>query len=205
MKQSKIFLLLVCCAFVSTAYAQELESIPLNAPDMNRGTTIMKAFQQRKSDRVYAKKDLSVADLSDLLWAANGINRPESGKRTAPSSMNIQDIEIYVCRADGAYLYNPKKQELTPVNKGDFRSAVGGQQDFVEKAPVSLVLVSSKGGMTGAYDAGIVSQNISIFCAGAGLATVPRVSMDQNKLKTALKLTEGQHLMMNHPVGYPLR
>lgn len=205
MKQSKIFLLLVCCALVSGVSAQDLKPIPLNAPDMNRGTTIMKAFQQRKSDRVYANKDLSVADLSDLLWAANGINRPESGKRTAPSSMNIQDIEIYVCKADGAYLYDPKKQELTPVAKGDFRAAVGGQQDFVEKAPVSLVLVSSKGGMTGAYDAGIVSQNISIFCAGVGLATVPRVSMDQNKLKTALKLTNGQHLMMNHPVGYPMR
>lgn len=205
MKQSKMFLFLICCTFVSGAYAQELKPIQLSAPDMNRGTTIMKAFQQRKSERVYAKKDLSVADLSDLLWAANGINRPESGKRTAPSSMNIQDIEIYVCLADGAYLYNPKKQELTPVAKGDFRRAVGGQQDFVEKAPVSLVLVSSKGGVTGAYDAGIVSQNISIFCAGAGLATVPRVSMDQNKLKTALKLTNGQHLMMNHPVGYPLR
>ena len=155
---------------------------------------------------------MSNTDLSDLLWAANGINRSSEGKRTAPSAMNRQDIDIYVVLPQGTYLYDAKGHKLNLISEGDHRSAVAGGQTFVNNAPVSLVLVSdlSKLGdaksnhvqLMGAMDAGIVSQNISLFCSAARLATVPRASMDLARLKTALKLKDTQMPMMNHPVGY---
>lgn len=205
------FVLLMSCLLVSAGNAQSLGEIKLKSPDKMRGVNVMKAFELRKSDREFAAKELSLADLSDLLWATNGINRPESGKRTAPSAMNRQDIAVYVCLAKGVYLYEPVSHSLQPVSTEDVREAVAGRQDWAGKAPVCLLLVSdiSKFGengerqlLTGAIDAGIVSQNISVFCAGTGLATVPRMSMDQDKLRKVLKLNDSQHLLLNHPVGY---
>jgi len=192
---------------------EKLEVIKLSKPNLERGVNVMQAFSQRKSDRVYVSKALSLADLSDLLWAANGINRVKEGKRTAPSAMNVQDVDIYVILKEGAYIYDAKNYTLSPVAAGDYRSLVASKQEFAASAPVSLVLVSDisrfgAGGdsqskqITGAYDVGIVSQNISIFCAGVGLGTVPRATMDKAKLKSILKLSDTQILMLNHPVGY---
>ena len=113
---------------------------------------------------------------------------------------------------EGAYLYDAKANSLQPIAKGDHRAAVAGSQDFVKSAPVSLVLVSdlSRFGniadhtkLMAAVDAGIVCQNINIFCAATGLATVPRATMDQAALKRILKLTDNQLPIMNNPVGYP--
>lgn len=207
----KILFLLTALLFISVMHAQDLKVIKLNAPDKTRGVAVMKAFSDRHSDRAYAAKDLSAQDLSDLLWAANGINRTD-GKRTAPSALNKQDIDVYVIMKDGAYLYDAKSHALNPVAKGDHRGAVAGGQDFVREAPVCLVLVShlSRFGNVGdhtklmaAMDAGIVSQNINVCCAGIGLSTVPRATMDQAALKKILKLSDNQVLMMNNPVGYP--
>lgn len=212
MKQFSIGILLMC-VFSAGGFAQGAKTMKLNKPDKSRGLAVMKAFSERKSDREFSNKALNLQDLSDLLWAANGINRAD-GKRTAPSAMNKQDIEVYVCMADGAYLYDAASHSLTLVSSGDYRGAVAGGQDFVTKAPVSLVLVSDiskfsgdeqQRMLIGAMDAGIVSQNIAVFCAGTGLVTVPRLSMDQGKLRSALKLKEGQKLMMNNPVGYPVK
>ncbi len=191
--------------------AQDLKEIQLNQPDKTRGTNLMKALSDRHSDREYADKAVSLQDLSDLLWAANGINRPD-GKRTAPSALNRQEVDIYVITAEGAYLYAPQSNSLRPIAKGDFREAVAGGQDFVQTAPISLVLVSdlSRFGdssertkLMAAVDAGIVCQNINLFCAATGLATVPRATMDQTALKKILKLTDSQIPLMNNPVGYP--
>lgn len=206
------FVIVLCCVASWGGRAQELKEIKLKAPDKNRGVSVMKALELRQSQREFAPRALSREDLSDLLWAANGINRPESGKRTAPSAMNKQDIDIYVCLPEGAYLYEAKDHVLKPVTAGDLRMAVAGAQPQVAEAPVALVLVSDiakfNGDKThrmlmGAMDAGIVSQNIAVFCAGTGLVTVPRMSMDQAKLRKALKLRPEQELMLNNPVGYP--
>ena len=137
----KISFLLTALLFISVMSAQDLKVIKLNAPDKTRGTAVMKAFSDRHSDREFASKELSAQDLSDLLWAANGINRTD-GKRTAPSALNKQDIDVYVIMKDGAYLYDAKAHALNPIAKGDHRGAVGAGQDFVKEAPVSLVLVS---------------------------------------------------------------
>lgn len=186
--------------------------IVLNAPDTTRGVSVMQALKERKSVREYAGRKLSLEDLSDLLWAANGINRPSDGKRTAASAMNAHDIDVYVCLKEGAYLYNPKDNRLDRITREDLRPAVAGQQTFVENAPACLVLVSDTACfpvsdvthtlMTGAMDAGIVSANISTFCSSVGLATVPRATMNTDALRTALKLKDSQLPIMNHPVGY---
>ncbi|MDH6342279.1 SagB-type dehydrogenase family enzyme [Parabacteroides sp. PFB2-12] len=208
----KIIVLLVAFAMGFSMQAQEMKVIKLNAPNKTKGDAVMKVFNERQSIREYAAKDLSPQDLSDLLWAANGVNRPD-GKRTAPSARNVQDVDIYVVMKGGAYLYDAKAHALNPVAPGDHRAAVAGGQDFVKAAPLSLVLVSdlSRLGnaqaehtkLMGAVDVGIVCQNINMACAGLGLATVPRGSMDHEALAKALKLKETQLLLMNNPVGYP--
>ena len=204
--------LLLLCLFVSVATFAADKVIRLPKPNLNRNSEVMEAFANRHSTREYAAKALTLTDLSDLLWAANGINRPEEGKRTAPSAMNKQDVDVYVVLPEGTYLYDAKAHQLNLVAEGDHRGAVAGGQAFVKSAPVSLLLVSdlSRLGdaknthtqLMGAVDAGIVSQNISLFCSAAKLATVPRASMDTAKLKSVLKLTDTQLPLMNHPVGY---
>ena len=204
--------LLLLCLFISVATFAADKVIRLPKPNLNRNSEVMEAFANRHSTREYAAKALTLTDLSDLLWAANGINRPEEGKRTAPSAMNKQDVDVYVVLPEGTYLYDAKAHQLNLVAEGDHRGAVAGGQAFVKSAPVSLLLVSdlSRLGdaknthtqLMGAVDAGIVSQNISIFCSAAKLAIVPRASMDTAKLKSVLKLTDTQLPLMNHPVGY---
>lgn len=207
----KVQLLLVCLVLSVAASAAD-KVVKLPKPNLNRAGAVMKALSERQSTREYASKALSLADLSDLLWAANGINRPESGKRTAPSALNKQDVDVYVILPEGSYLYDAKNHQLTLVAEGDHRDAVAGGQDFVKAAPLSLVLVSdvslfgdaqkTQNQVVGALDVGIVSQNISLFCSVAKLATVPRGSMDAAQLKKVLKLKDAQIPMLNHPVGY---
>lgn len=188
-----------------------LVTIKLNAPDKERGAAFMKTLSQRQSVRAFSSKELSLQDLSDLIWAANGINRPESGKRTAPSAMNKQEIEVYAVFATGTYLYDAKAHVLNPVYKGDLREAIADRQAAVKQAPVILLLVANmdKVGKSeerfrimSAADAGIVSQNINLFCAAVGLVTVPRAYMNVEVLKQALNLNDKQIPILNNPVGY---
>ena len=210
MIRTTIFTLLgFLCAFA--IQAQELRAIKLNAPDKTRGLAIMKALDERQSIREYAADRIKPQDLSDLLWAANGINRPD-GRRTAPSCRNFQDVEIFVVLPEGAYYYNAQEHALEPVSAGDYRSAVAAGQDFAKEAPLSIVLVadmtkygnmSENSKLMAAIDVGIVCQNINVACAGLGMATVPRGTMDQAILRTALKLKDNHILLINNPVGYP--
>lgn len=195
--------------------AQDLAPIQLNAPSKTRGCDIMQALQQRQSNRALESTPVNLQDLSDLLWAANGINRPESGKKTAPSAMNSQDVDIYILNEDGCYRYDALGNTLQPIAKGDQRSLVEGNRP--SGAPLILVLTADmakyrnyKAGddtnnkhlyEMGALDAGIVSQNISLFCAAAGLGTVPRAGMNKEALKETLKLSPSQVLWLNHPIG----
>jgi SagB-type dehydrogenase family enzyme len=197
---------------LSNVHSQELQAIKLNSPNKSRGSAVMKALSDRHSDRVYDTKDISLQDLSDLLWAANGVNR-SNGNRTAPSAMNRQEIDVYVVRGDGTYLYDAGNSTLKPLSKGDYRKAIAQGQDFAATAPICIVIVANleKLGdpanehtrLIAAMDAGIVCQNINIFCSAAGLSTVPRATMDKDELTKVLKLTDKQYIMLNNPVGYP--
>jgi nitroreductase len=192
--------------------AQGLKTIKLNEPDKNRGTSVMKALDERRSTREFSTEKLSIQDLSDLLWAANGINRPD-GRRTAATARNDQDIDVYVIMEEGTYLYDAKAMELKPVASGDFRELIADAQAWAKDAPITLLIVSDisrfKGWdvemqkYCGALDAGIVSQNIMLFASGCGFVTVPRVYMKKDELKKALNLTETQIPMLNNPIGYP--
>ena len=207
-----LFVLTVLCSTNMMMFAQDLQDIKLNNPDKARGSSFMKALSDRASVRVFDTKELSLQDLSDLLWAANGVNRAD-GKRTAPSAMNRQEIDVYVITKDGAYLYDATNNVLKAIAAGDFRKEVAASQEFAATAPVSLVLVanleklgdpkSENTRLMSAVDVGIVCQNINIFCSAAGLSTVPRATMKKDELKIILHLTDTQLLLMNNPVGYP--
>lgn len=186
--------------------------IQLSEPDKTLDVTLMQALSDRKSQREFAAGQLSLEELSTLLWAANGVNR-EDGRRTAPSAVNSQDIDIYVCMASGAYLYDAKQRLLTRITTEDLRPAVSGRQPMA--APVFLVMVAdisrypeglaSQRQLVESFacmDAGYVSGNIGLYCAAAGLATVPRASMDKEALAKALHLTDTQFPVLNNPVGY---
>lgn len=212
-KDSTMKLFLLIGLIMTTAVlAQNAEPIALKQPNLKRGIPVMQALSLRKSTREFVSKPLDIQDLSDLLWAANGINRPDEGKRTAPSAINAQDIDIYVLMETAAYLYNPEKNILEHVADGDFRKLAADRQETIADAPLFLLLVSETARfqrgdddqkMTWAgEDAGIVSQNISIFCASENLATVVRAIMDRDGLRKALNLKDTQKLMLNHPVSY---
>jgi nitroreductase len=208
----KVLIMSVMLWIATAVNAQELKPVKLNEPNKDRGASVMKALNDRQSIREFSTEKLSLQDLSDLLWAANGVNRPD-GRRTAATARNNQDIDVYAIMEEGAYLYDAKANELKPVAAGDFRGLIAGGQASVKDAPVSLLVVSDISRFTGwdtemqkycgALDAGIVSQNIMIFASGCGLATVPRVYMNKDELIKVLKLTETQIPMINNPVGYP--
>jgi SagB-type dehydrogenase family enzyme len=210
----RLFSSIVIFAILTSLKAQELKSVVLNPPDMKRGLTVMQALEKRSSASAFSSEKLKIQDLSDLLWAANGINRPDVNKRTAPSAMNAQDIDVYVFLEEGVYLYNASAHTLEPVVSGDQRLLAAGRQAEFAKAAVILVMVSDISRFPGseesnklsmaAMDAGLVSQNISIFCAGMGLITRPRATMDQVKIREILKLKESQHPLLNNPVSYPV-
>jgi len=196
---------------MATTFFVSAQNVKLPEPDKNVSMTLYQALQQRKSVREYSTKDIDDMKLSQLLWAAVGINRPD-GHLTAPTAVNAQDITVYVCRKDGAYLYVAKDNTLQKVSDKDLRESVAANQKFAAVAPISLVIVTDnakfRGGSTngptisGAIDAGYVSQNIDLACEALGLCTVPRATMDKETLKKELKLTDSQNPILNHPIGY---
>ena len=208
----KIIVHIWLIVLASSLFAQGTKTIVLNPPDKSRGLPYMEAISLRASVTEFDTSGLNLQDLSDLLWAANGINRPEEGKRTAPSAMNAQDIDIYVLMKSAIFLYDAKQNLLEHVVYGDHRMLIAGRQVAVAEAPVICLLVSDisrfRAGedslklVWAAIDAGTVSQNINIFCAATGLATRPRATMEQEKLREILKLKDTQHLMLNNPVSY---
>lgn len=203
MRRTIITTAMLC--MVMLAAAQEVR--PLPKPDKKAKMTLFQALDRRESVREYSDREIPERTLSNLLWAACGINRPGQGRITAPSAINAQDITVYVCRQDGAWKYDAAAHALTKVSDKDLRKQVAGFQDFAATAPVSLVLVSDISKVRnhselGAMDAGYVSENICLACTALGLATVPRATMDKAELAKELKLGDSEVLMLNNPVGY---
>jgi len=199
-------------AFSVLASAQELKPIQLPKPQMDGGKPLMQALKERKSTRAFSPEKLPAQTLGNLLWAAFGINRPDSGQRTAPSAMNRQEIDIYVATADGLYLYVANGHALQSVLTNDLRAATG-MQDFVKDAPVELIYVADYSRMGrgadedknlySAADTGFIGQNVYLFCASEGLATVVRGSVDRPALAKAMKLRPEQRIILAQTVGYP--
>jgi SagB-type dehydrogenase family enzyme len=187
--------------------------IPLPRPVTNGGIPLMQALSQRRSARDFDNgRELSVQTLSSLLWAANGINRADDGRRTAPTGRNVQDIDVYVMLPSGVYVYDAKANLLRLVNPGDHRAAAG-MQPFACQAPVNLFYVHDGArGMKASGDdvmryagihAGAVMQNVYLFCAKERLSTVARAYLDYDACARALKLGDGQRVVLAQTVGYP--
>jgi len=201
---------LLALALAAQGAAQDLAPVALPAPQTDGGKPLMQALKLRASSRAFAPDPLPPQTLSNLLWAAWGINRPQEGKRTAPSARNWQEIDLLVVNATGAYLYDAAGDALKPLVAGDLR-ALTGTQDFVKEAPVNLVYVADTSRMQGALDpqpmahadAAFIAQNVYLFCASEGLATVVRASFDRPALAKALKLRESQLVVLAQTVGFP--
>jgi nitroreductase len=216
MKTKSIFKILsagvILLVYSTAVCAEEIKPVKLLPPQTDGGKPLMQALKERKSMRGFASGELTSQALSDLLWAACGINRPDSGGRTAPTAKNMQEIDVYVIKAEGVYLYDAKTNMLMPVLTGDIRELTG-KQPFVKGAPVNLIFVadlSKMGGMSArdvdfyaATDAGFVSENVYLYCASAGLATVVRGWVDRAGLAKAMKLRSDQRIVLAQTVGYP--
>ncbi|MGC8658650.1 MAG: SagB/ThcOx family dehydrogenase [Desulfomonilaceae bacterium] len=199
-------------ALGTVVYASELQTIQLPKPSITHGKPLMQALSERKTSREFASKDLDPQTLSNLLWAAFGINRPDSGRRTAPSALNHQEIDIYVALKTGIYRYDPKSSSLIPDVPGDLR-AMTGLQGYVKDAPLDLIYVADFGKMgdaqeaemrfLSAADTGFIGENVYLYCASEGLATVVRANMDRKKLSQAMKLSPDQKITLAQCVGYP--
>jgi SagB-type dehydrogenase family enzyme len=212
-RKSSFFLRVVLPAIFLSAIsaAQTLKPVQLPPPQTTGGRPLMEVLKDRKSTREFGSDTLSPQTLSNLLWAAFGINRPD-GRRTAPSAMNWEEISIYVATSAGVYVYDAKANVLEPVLAGDFRAATG-TQSFVKDAALNLVYVSdlsktggapsSEAEMYTAADVGFIAQNVYLYCASEGLATVVRGSVDKPALAKTLNLRSQQKIILAQSVGNP--
>ena len=201
-------------SMMGSGLAQETAAIKLPPPETAGGMPLMQALKARHSTREFGSKPLPPQVLSNLLWAANGVNRPESGHRTVPSAHDWREIDVYVTTADGAYRYDPPTHTLKRVVAGDIRRLTG-VQNYVATAPLNLVYVADQDRMSGASaedkafysatDAGFIAQNVYLYCASAGLAVVVRGLVDRDALGAALGLGRHQRIILSQSVGYPVR
>lgn len=204
-------LLSVVLLGLTAPQVQALEPVQLTPPDFSHSKPLLQALQERKSTKAYDTRPIPMKTLSNLLWAAFGINRPESGKRTVATAVNCQDIDIYVVLAQGVYVYQAKEHRLMPVLDRDVRP-LAATQAYAQKAPVQLVYVSDYGKMNdrfgakkaiySAFHAGAISQNVYLYCASAGLGAVVRDSVDREALSKVLTLRDNQVIVMGQTVGY---
>ncbi|EIF30834.1 nitroreductase [Burkholderia sp. Ch1-1] len=185
--------------------------IALPKPDLNTGVPLMTAFAQRASCRAFAPTALPPTLLGELLWAADGINRPATGGRTAPSPHSFNEIDIYAALPNGVYRYDPPNHQLVLKHAIDARGQTG-YQDFVGEAPLDLVYVvrtsrilempAQQRERFSAVTAGAIAQNVSLYCASAGLASVIRGWINPRLLANALSLNEDELPILTQTVGF---
>ena len=185
-----------------------MTAIKLPEPNRNGGMPLYDALRNRKSCRKISSDELTLQEISNLLWAAYGYNR--EGRRTAPSSHNSQEFDLYVALANGTYLYNAVDNSLELKVKEDLR-ALSGLQDFVASAPLTIIFVANRDKIKGKdergvtetiyVDTGFISQNIYLYCASESFANVVRAMIDKNLLANKLQLTDNQEITLAHTIG----
>lgn len=210
----------------ATAPAADLQPITLLKPEKDGGKTVLAALWERKTNRNISPEKLPPQMLSNLLWAAFGVNRPEGadgwGKRTAASASNSQEIDLYVFLPEGVYLYEAGSHRLAPVLAGDLRGKISdhGRGGAAAKAPVNIIYVVDIAKFTKArfqepglkdqdiqksyygIDAGLIAGNVYLFAASQGLAAWFH-NCDKPGLAAELKLRPDQRVMFVHTVGLP--
>lgn len=211
-RQAALGLLATAGVALAPGLAVAQAPIALPPPRADFGRSLAQALKARRSQREFAARPLPPQVLSELLWSAYGVNRPETQDRTAPSWRHARETEIYAAMADGTWRYDPLAHRLLPHPAGDIRGQTG-VQDFVAAAPLTLVYVSDATHMTGvsrddqmrfaAADTGFIGQNVYLYCASEGLSCVFRGSVDVARLGRTLGLAETQFVQFAQTVGYP--
>jgi SagB-type dehydrogenase family enzyme len=206
----KTLLTLVIMAASIFASAQ---NIALPEPQKTGGKPLMEALNDRHSTRDFSERELDMQTLSNLLWAGFGYNRPEERKRTAPTSRNYQEMEIYVSIPSGLYLYDAWENTLLRVLDRDIRASTG-LQDFVAKAPLNLIYVANQEKVQDPHgerqlrashtNSGFIAQNVYLYCASAGLVSVVRAWFDEEDLHKAMSLGEHMKIILTQTIGYPV-
>jgi nitroreductase len=210
--RSTVLLSFISAMLFCSLVGYAADSIQLPSPQTEGGKALMQVLKDRKTTRTFSGEKLPAQTLSNLLWAAFGINRPD-GRRTAPSAKNWQEIDIYIATADGLFLWDHQKNALNPVVTQDLR-AMTGTQAYVKEAAVNLIYVADYSKVDGGgydkdilvgADTGLISENVYLYCASEGLATVVRASIDREKLAKELKLKPEQKIILAQSVGFPMK
>jgi len=195
----------------NVTFSQKLKQIKLPSPQLDRGRPLMQALKDRRTMRDFSTEMLSHQDLSNILWAAWGVNRSDLGKRTAPSWANWQEIDIYVATVEGVYLYNAQEHVLNQVLSEDIRRNIS-KSDFVTTAPLNFIYIADYSRMRASdedkrfisgTDTGFISQNVYLYCASEGLATVVLGGINRDTLHKVMKLRDNQKVVLAQTIGYP--
>jgi SagB-type dehydrogenase family enzyme len=214
--KNKILYGLCFLALNATFMKVSSQDIVLPAPDKTGGKPLMQALNERQSIRTFTKEDLTLQQLSELLWAGWGINRPDDKKRTAPSSRDVQEIDVYVALPTGLYLYVGESHTLKQINNKDLRKLCG-TQDFVGEAPLNLVYVADMGKLgkkegdeikeasllSSWANTGFIAQNVYLYCASSNLGCVIRAMVPKDKLAPEMGLRSNQVIILSQTVGVP--
>ena len=204
---------LTSCLLFTPAVAGAAVEMP--APQIEGGVSVMQALAKRQTSRSFAETDIAPSQLSHILWAANGVNRPESDGRTNPAALGVHSVEVYVVTANGIFLYQPKTHTLQSVAEGDFRMTTTSGQPFVGEAPLNLVYVGNASAWENVgrslpadrqvlYDsiaAGAMAQSVALVAAAEGLGTCVRASVDHDAFGEAARLQDGQTILLAQTLG----
>lgn len=210
-----IAIILLAFVFLQNINSQD---IVLPASDKTGGKPLMQALSERQTIRAFTGDALTIQQLSDLLWAAWGINRPADKKRTAPSARNVQEIDVYAVLQSGLYLYMAETHTLKQIHNRDIR-ALCGTQEFVAGAPLNLIYVADLGklgkkegdeikesDLLSSYaNAGFIAQNVYLYCASADLGCVVRGMVPKDKLAPEMGLRSNQKIILGHTIGVPVK
>jgi SagB-type dehydrogenase family enzyme len=193
-------------------FAQEIEMKQLPKPEINSEKPIMQLLEKRRSIRNFSSQEFPDQVISNLLWAAYGINDTVSSMRTAPSAHNWQEVDIYIALKTGLYKYDALENKLIVISNEDFRGMTG-LQPFVKDAAANLIYVADYSKMKADSDmkkqlysailTGAIVQNVYLFCASEGLGSVVRDWIDRDVLSRKMLLNAGQKIVIAQTVGYP--
>ena len=200
---------MVLLASLTIGIAAQEQKLP--APQKTGGATLREALEKRCTSRIFTGKEISAQQISNLLYAACGINRKDDGKLTIPTARNVQDLTVYAATRQGIFRYDPAKNALILIRKGDFRDQMGMQKKMFVNSALVLFYVSN----LGKYDfgskedrlvfavshAGYATQDVCLVCAAEGLGNVVIHSFNKTKAPELLKLGKDDRVIMAHLVG----
>lgn len=185
------------------------------APNVPTKLTVMDALSERHSSRDFVERDLTEAQLTKILWAANGTNR-RNGKRVVPVANGIYSVEVYAVTRNGIFLYDPKSNGLIPIAKGDYRMITTSGQSFAGKAAVNLVFVETPDAWKNAKEippredqiscanvtVGAMVQSVALAAQTEGLGNCVRGSINREEFKKVAKLSAEKNILLAQTVGF---